>query len=106
MQDQELLNKIQERQLRCQERDKQQTAIDTLSLEIQTELALRNIRSVGLGEWQAAQVDGVREAISKGKLEQYLLEKVKLSVDDVKVLVGACCTRSAFTSLRVTRRSQ
>lgn len=95
MKDEELVLAIQERQLRIAEREKQQGLIDILSLAISTEMALRDVKKVQAGEWEASQVDGERKS-----LEPTLLLEAGVSPEQIQK--GTRVSR--FTQLRVTRK--
>lgn len=95
MTDEGLLEKVTERQLRVQERDKQQAQIDDLNVEISTEMALRDVKKLDVGEWGLAQVDGERKSLDPKKL-------LEAGVTTEQLDKGTSISR--FVSLRVTRR--
>ena len=93
--DDELLELVKERQLRAQGRDTSQAEIDKLNTQIGTELVLRGVKTLDVGEWRVSQSQVHKETLD---------EKALLNAGVSTEILAKCKVPSTYSQLRVSRR--
>lgn len=95
MTNEELELKVRERQLAKSQMGDLETRVTELNLEISTEMALRGVKVLPVGEWACKQID-----MEKASLDETQLLMAGVSVE--QIMKGKKVTR--YTALRVDRR--